>query len=392
MSRRVFTSAVLLLFVVMCCGIGVAATEKNNVRTTLFTKGDLLNDTENANLSQAFDSFRAPSLVEAKGVVVAIVEAHYKNTTDVHYVGLAAKSMKSDGGAWTNGTAIVFDHYDANISRLLSPTSIVDGGDIRVLVGGYGTSGAPLTDLADGYWKPRMAGGWISNGSDGQLEFKWSPVLSTSGITYDFWGYGSTDPKSFKQFLGGGGAGIQLDDGSYVLPTQALNKDKKRFSLVILARKTTYGWRTSNDMSDDDCIQPAVLEWKDKSLLMMTSCGDGSRRVYWSSGMGTWWTEEYDTLSRVWGNSRTRKGHGVQGGFVSATIGGQKVILVSQPVYSGEAGKEAGRLHLWLTDLQRIYDFGPISAGNENVAASTLLYAADKTPSSKEPKDVKGKL
>ncbi|EKF29497.1 trans-sialidase, putative, partial [Trypanosoma cruzi marinkellei] len=108
--------------------------------------------------------------------------------------------------------------------------------------------------------------------------------------------------------------------------------------------------------------------------------------------MGTWWTEEYDTLSRVWGNSRTRKGHGVQGGFVSATIGGQKVILVSQPVYSGEAGKEAGRLHLWLTDLQRIYDFGPISAGNENVAASTLLYAADKTPSSKEPKDVKGKL
>ncbi|EKG08280.1 trans-sialidase, putative, partial [Trypanosoma cruzi] len=56
-------------------------------------------------------------------------------------------------------------------------------------------------------------------------------------------------------------------------------------------------------------------------------------------------------------------------------IDGQKYILVSRPVYTVKNGKETGRLHLWLTDMQRIYDVGPISAENEDVAASTLLYA-----------------
>ncbi|EKF30331.1 trans-sialidase, putative [Trypanosoma cruzi marinkellei] len=168
----------------------------------------------------------------------------------------------------------------------------------------------------------------------------------------------------------------------YVLPIQALTHDGKKVSLVILAERTTDRWEFSKDKSPAGCIQPAVLEWKEGSLLMMTSCEDGSRRVYWTNDEGSLWIEEYDSISRVWGNSLKRKGHGVQGGFVSATIGGQKVILVSRPVYSENGDKETGRLHLWLTDMQRIYDVGPISAEGENVAASTLLYVADKMPPS----------
>ncbi|EKF29486.1 trans-sialidase, putative,160 kDa complement regulatory protein, partial [Trypanosoma cruzi marinkellei] len=41
----------------------------------------------------------------------------------------------------------------------------------------------------------------------------------------------------------------------------------------------------------------------------MVSCEDGSRRVYSAGKEGSLWIEEYDTLSRVWGNSRTRTGH-----------------------------------------------------------------------------------
>ncbi|EKF26931.1 trans-sialidase, putative, partial [Trypanosoma cruzi marinkellei] len=180
------------------------------------------------------------------------------------------------------------------------------------------------------------------------------------------------------------------DDGPYVLPIQALTHDGKKVSLVILAKRANHRWEFSDDESDEGCIQPAVLEWYDKSLLMMTSCEDGSRRVYWADEKGTLWKEFDDTISRVWGNSLKRTGHGVQGGFVSATIGGQKVILVSRPVYSETNGKEeTGRLHLWLTDMQRIYDVGPISAENENVAASTLLYATVKVSSSKEGEEEK---
>ncbi|KAF5224830.1 hypothetical protein ECC02_002135 [Trypanosoma cruzi] len=390
MSRRVFTSAVLLLLVVMmsCSSEATYGKEGNSRNGIIFKGGNSFSDAENKLLVQAFHSFRAPSLVYVNGVVVATVEAHYTNFTDnKSCVSLAARSMESDGGEWTNGTAIVFDHYDVKIDRLLSPTTIVDEEyrETNALVGGYGTSTTPLTEVADGkYWRPRMADGVVPHGTDDEekKEFKWNQVASTSGVPYDFWEDNSTNRDRFKQFLGGGGAGIKMeDDGRYVLPIQALKNNGKVVSLVILAKKTSYGWEFSNGTSREGCIQPAVLEWKDKSLIMMTSCDDGSRRVYWSSTMGNLWYEEYDTLSRVWGNSLKRTGHGVQGGFVSATINEQKVILVSRPVYSGEAGKEKGRLHLWLTDMQRIYDVGQISAENEDVAASTLLYATVEVPS-----------
>ncbi|EAN83900.1 putative trans-sialidase, Group VII [Trypanosoma cruzi] len=384
MSRRVFDPAVLLLlFVMMCCGSGAAPTEASNSgEKIIFEVNDSFSDSMNATLVQAFHSFRAPSLAYVSGVVVATVEAHYKNSTDQKScVSITAKSMKSSGGTWTNGTAIVFDHYDVKIDRLLSPTTIVDEKDAETnaLVGGYGTSTTPLTELAAGdYWMPRMADGVVPHYGDDEekKQFEWQN-RSTSGVPYDFWDGTSTKPKPFKQFLGGGGAGIRMEDESrYVLPIQALTHDGKNVSLVILANGTYYGWEFSKHTSHYGCIQPAVLEWKEKKLIMMTSCDDGSRRVYMADEKGTWWTEEYDTLSRVWGNSLARKGHGVQGGFVSATIDEQKYILVSRPVYSGEEGKqETGRLHLWLTDMQRIYDVGPISAENENVAASTLLYA-----------------
>ncbi|PWU95263.1 putative trans-sialidase [Trypanosoma cruzi] len=391
MSRRVFTSAVLLLlFVMMCCGSGAAPNEASNSgKKIIFQVNEAFSDSMNATLVQAFHSFRAPSLVYVDGVVVATVEAHYTNSTDQKScVSIAAKSMKSNGGTWTDGTAIVFDHYDVKIDRLLSPTTIVSGNgyETNALVGGYGTSTTPFTNLTAGdYWMPRMTDGVIPRYEDDEekKQFEWHN-RSTSKVPYDFWDGTSSKPKPFKQFLGGGGAGIRMEDKSrYVLPIQALTHDGKNVSLVILANGTYYGWEFSKDTSHYGCIQPAVLEWNDE-IIMMTSCDDGSRRVYLSSAMGNLWTEEYDTLSRVWGNSLKRTGHGVQGGFISATIDGQKYILVSRPVYSGEAGKETGRLHLWLTDMQRIYDVGPISAENENVAASTLLYATVKAPSLEE--------
>ncbi|KAF8294756.1 putative trans-sialidase, Group III [Trypanosoma cruzi] len=398
MSRHVFASAVLLFLVVMtsCSSESTYGKEGNSRNGIIFEGGDSFKDPETENLVQAFDSFRAPSLAYVNGVVVATVEAHYTNSTDKKScVSLAAKSMESSGGEWTNGTAIVFDHYDVKIDRLLSPTTIVDGNgyETNALVGGYGTSTTPLTEVTgDGkYWMPRIAAGLIPHDDEENKEFGWQSK-STSGVPYDFWGDYSTKPKRFKQFLGGGGAGIRMEDESrYVLPIQALKNDGKVVSLVILAKGFTYGWEFSNGTSHEGCIQPAVLEWESKDLVMMTSCEDGSRRVYLSGAMGNLWTEEYDTLSRVWGNSLKRTGHGVQGGFISATIDEQKVILVSRPVYSEKDKKETGRLHLWLTDMQRIYDVGPISAENENVAASTLLYATVEAQSLKKegPKEEK---
>ncbi|RNF04600.1 trans-sialidase, partial [Trypanosoma conorhini] len=113
---------------------------------------------------------------------------------------------------------------------------------------------------------------------------------------------------------------------------------------------------------------------------MVTSCDEGFYRVVRSRYRGEEWVEEDVVLSRVWGTSRARTGKGVRSGFVIATIGGKKLMLLTMPVYS--EGKEnqggKGRLHLWLTDRQRVYDVGPISAADEDAAASSLFYKSDK--------------
>ncbi|EKF27240.1 trans-sialidase, putative, partial [Trypanosoma cruzi marinkellei] len=196
--------------------------------------------------------------------------------------------MQSNGREWTDGTAIVFDHYDLKVDRLLSPTTLVDDNyETNALVGGYGTSTTPLTELGGKYWMPRMADGVVPREENGKLEFKWQS-RSTSEVPNAFWKGNSTNRNRFKQFLGGGGAGIRMeDDGPYVLPIQALTHDGKKVSLVILAKRANHRWEFSDDESDEGCIQPAVLEWYDKSLLMMTSCEDGSRRVYWANEEGS---------------------------------------------------------------------------------------------------------
>ncbi|EKF28981.1 trans-sialidase, putative, partial [Trypanosoma cruzi marinkellei] len=266
MSRRVVTSAVLLLVAIMFCGSGAVPTEASKSGDKIIFQGEeSFSDAENATLKQAFDSFRAPSLVYVNGVVVATVEAHYTNRTNgKSCVSIASKSMKSDGRTWSKGSAIVFDHYDVRIDRLLRPTTIVkeNGYEVNALVGGYDTSGAPLTNVDGGYWMPIIADGNVLRGKDDK-EFQWNHIKSTTKLQ-DVKDH-STKPKRFKEFLGGGGAGIKMEkDGRYVLPIQALKNNGKNVSLVILAEKSSSGWAFSSDTSRDGCIQPAVLEWEDE--------------------------------------------------------------------------------------------------------------------------------
>ncbi|EKG08737.1 trans-sialidase, putative [Trypanosoma cruzi] len=113
--------------------------------------------------------------------------------------------MEIDGGEWTKGTAIVFDHYDVKIDRLLSPTTFVDeedGYETNALVGGYGTSTTPLTEVTDDvYWAPRIAAGLIPHDDDDEenKEFEWQSP-STSGVPYDIWGITAASPNASNNF------------------------------------------------------------------------------------------------------------------------------------------------------------------------------------------------
>ncbi|EKF27254.1 trans-sialidase, putative [Trypanosoma cruzi marinkellei] len=217
-----------------------------------------------------------------------VVGAHYTNTADNKVcVGSAANSIDSDKRTCTKGSAIVFDHYDIKVDRLSRPTAIVYGEDIRALVGGYGNSGAPLTRVAgDDYWTPRMAEGDVPHDDEDEnkKEFAWHRRVASNLESFlkDL----KPIPEHIKQFLGAGGGGIRLEDNFSVLPIHALKDNGKAVSLVILAKGFAYGWEFSKDTSPAGCIQPAVLAWKERKLVRLALCEDGSRRVHTWDVMG----------------------------------------------------------------------------------------------------------
>ncbi|RNE96052.1 trans-sialidase [Trypanosoma rangeli] len=108
----------------------------------------------------------------------------------------------------------------------------------------------------------------------------------------------------------------------------------------------------------------------------ITSCDEGFYRVVESRDQGGECMEEDATLFRLWGTSRNRKGNVARSGFTTAEIETRKLMLLTMPVCSEDADNEEGKgyLILWVTDTRHVHDVGPISAADENAAASSLLY------------------
>ncbi|RNE99116.1 trans-sialidase [Trypanosoma conorhini] len=266
------------------------------------------------------------------------------------------------------------------VPRLVPPTTIVNESTVYLLLGQYVAAGpapangssAPYTDLL----LAKVAFDSSAKLSAQTRQIQWAD-------TYSLWPYFPTTIyyRSIVEVVGSGGTGVVLDDGTLTFPVQARKADGTVVSLVLQSRRPEEAWELSWGTTVSGCSNPAIAEWDRKygTLYMVTSCDEGFYRVVRSRYWGEEWVEEDVVLSRVWGTSRARRGNGVRSGFVVATIGGKKLMLLTTPVYSeGKDGKAQGRLHLWLTDRGRVYDVGPISAAEEDAAASSLFYKSDK--------------
>ncbi|EKF30732.1 trans-sialidase, putative, partial [Trypanosoma cruzi marinkellei] len=393
MSRRVFTSAVLLLlFVVMCCGIGgaVQAQGANSGQGSL-TK-PYFDWRDKNEVEETVSSLRVPSLVEVNGGVFAVAEAQC--TKDgCGFTGIASGLL-----TWTDGKTKDLDlsklkiqapdachlkgdkctyekaedaesHSNTKV-HVSRPTTVVHGSDIYMLAGNYSSEGAAAdvkaTDAVQ--WGLLLVRGNVSEENDKRICWR-----DTYGLP---WGLFNKQ-ESLTGLIGGGGSGVKLKDGPFVFPVEGTKKENNKTVSLIIYSSATESWKLSKGMSADGCSDPSVVEWNDGKLMMMTACDDGRRRVYESGDKGESWTEALGTLSRVWGKKKDGEAKNVGSGFITATIdddGTEKrnVMLVTLPVYSTENGKEKGKLHLWLTDNTHIVDIGPVSSDDD--AASALLY------------------
>ncbi|PWV19797.1 putative trans-sialidase, Group V [Trypanosoma cruzi] len=391
MSWRAFTSAVLLLLVVMWCGSGVVAEADGLApgQESLPSPSFAWRDKEEG---ETVDSLHVPGLVEMDGDVFAVAEAQLKEASKSGFTGISSELLTltdqeskeldttklktqvleecpAENKDSASQTGAQEDSQSRTKVRVSRPTTVVNGSDIYMFAGTYSfevTEGVDQTPAA-AKWGLLVASGKVSNdGSSDKKKIYWNDASVIPWTDFE------KRHESLTRLIGGGGSGVQMKDGALVLPVEG-TKDGKAVSLIIYSSEIGSG-KLSKGMSADGCSDPSVVEREKGKLMMMTACDDGRRRVYESGDKGDSWTEALGTLSRVWGNNQKRHEKGVRSGFITANIDGvdgakRTVMLVTLPVYS----KEKGVLHLWLTDNTHIVDIGPLS-GDDDVAASSLLY------------------
>ncbi|EKF38614.1 trans-sialidase, putative [Trypanosoma cruzi marinkellei] len=401
MSRRVFTSAVLLLLVVlMCCGSRTAAAvESVSEDTHLSQWVDIFVPNETQVLAEGEESksgvglsFNSPSLVIAGGVMAVLAEGIISNylssgkATFVYHSDIVAgyvnpaESWSSlvaeiNDVTWRAHTALGTVNEERHLGVARLPTTIAKGNKVFLLVGSY----IMIQDTKDDFWKLgntdiQLVEGEATQSTDGRQgkSIKWDEPKSLLG-QIDSQAVGDSDVL----WAGGGGAGVVMEDGTFVFPLQK-RKDNEFFSMIIYSTDDGNTWALSKGTLPASCRDPCITEWEKGQILMITDCNDG-QRVFESSNIGETWTEAIGTLSGVWINSSSSffwdKSLRAEA-LITATIEGRKVMLYTQRRYPTEEQK-GKRVHLWVTDNNRTFHLGPLAVDSivNKTFANTLLYS-----------------
>ncbi|RNE96005.1 trans-sialidase, partial [Trypanosoma rangeli] len=370
-------SVLLLLFVLLTCCGSQAAGSIPGTAINLFTGTTPITGAkweEMQCVEGSFRSLRVPSLVEVDGAVFAVAEAQCKNGVNSftgimsrHLKGIGSKPTEIPMGAGTGSFHTqLLKEGDKGMKDTMRPTTIVSGNNVYVLLRSCSRATQETREADRSGCKLLLVKGSVTEA--GEKKVRW-------GETHAM--YPDTRVRgSLTHLSAGGGSGTVMSDGTVVFPMQA-TKSGNNVLLVVRFTPIWNRWTPVVDTEGEGCHNPSIVEWgalDDRRIFMSAPCTDGSYYMYKSLVSFDYWSDG-TAISRVWGNSHDRKGEGVRSGFITATIDGKKVMLLTMPVYS-EKGE--GRLHLWVTDNARVHDVGPVSREGDDAAASSLLYRADK--------------
>ncbi|EKF98714.1 trans-sialidase, putative, partial [Trypanosoma cruzi] len=240
MSRRVFTSAVpLLLVVMMCFGSGAAAADEDLPAVPKYQ----LEEIADVNL----ESLGAPGLLKVGSDVFAVAEAQCKKDGEDTFTGVASQLLTLKGDNTPEEAlkdARVIQVLEEGISTegkkvdVSRPTATVKGSDIYMLVGKYsGNAGQASAAAQSGLL---LVKGTVSaEGGDSGKKIQWNVNQLPAGTLSE----GEHD--SSMQLIGGGGSGVKMNDGTLVFPVEGTKKDDdagkdgKNFSLFMYTLDTS---------------------------------------------------------------------------------------------------------------------------------------------------------
>ncbi|RNE95419.1 group II trans-sialidase superfamily [Trypanosoma rangeli] len=395
-----FLYSVQLLFCVLlvCCGGTAVYGEEGNTpkeaqtpeAVDLFVPRQTIVETQGQ--SQTRDSFAHPSLASAGGVLVALAEGniffqHPRNNqtlvtcADVvagyidpaeNWSSFVAEVSANEWKAHSIFNATTQEEHNDRVIYEVRPTTIAKGNKVFLLVGGYHQKYDPSSKK------------WTASSQD--LDLLVGEAMQDKVIQ---WGEPtslvpqikpSAKQRGLEQFVGGGGSGVVMEDGTLVFPVTArMTGDNETVSMIIYSKDDGKNWTLSHGMLPVGCTDPLIVEWEQGQLVMVAKC-DLLSNVFESRDMGATWREAVRTLTRVQPRFSPQLLQRVWtvASLTTATIAEKKVMLYTQKgAYFEET--VTYKLYLWVADNNRTFHLGPISIDTAVEVASdnALLQSND---------------
>ncbi|RNE95507.1 group II trans-sialidase superfamily [Trypanosoma rangeli] len=397
MCRHLFSFSVQLLCVLLICfGSAAVHAERNKPKQMQIPDpADLLVShrtiVETQGQSQTRDSFAHPSLASAGGVLVAFAKGNifFQHSRDIqtsvtysdvvaghvdsaeNWSSFVAKVRAKKWKAYNIFNTTTQEEHNDRVRYAVRPTTIAKGNKVFLLVGGYHQK----YDLSSKKWIASSQGLDLLVGEATQDKvIQWGKSTSLVPQIEP-----SAKQRGLDEFVGGGGSGVVMEDGTLVFPVTARNtENNKAVSMIIYSKDDGKNWVLPHGMLPVQCTEPLIVEWEQGQLVMVAQC-NFLLRVFESRDMGATWTEAVGTLTRVHPRVLPDSLQTADrvGSITTATIAGKKVMLYIQKEICRDDPLQAIASHLWVTDNNHTFHVGLISMDTDTMPTSgnTLLYS-----------------
>ncbi|RNE97128.1 trans-sialidase, partial [Trypanosoma conorhini] len=398
MSLHWLSSAVLLLFLLVCCGgsgagANAAETQEASKEVELFKPGEapVLAEGEESGSSTRYksvSSFYSHSLLDVNGVLVALAVGAHSNTRPEIWAKYSAYGANEklnedaalEGKAWKTQLVTKRPEAEGYLVSPFGPQALGKGNKIHLLLQKRRVAKEPSLQSDPG-WGLALIVGEVreSGGERGERRVSWEgprPLDSMLARQMQQRSWKVLQPASMSR-------GVAVGDATVLFPLMGTTNDETggRACTVMYSSDNGDNWGIpAAPVVAQDCDAATLLEWEGKLFMATSGSSQWRRRIFESGDKGKTWNEAAGPFSRLLGDAYALTMAYVASALTTATISGRSVLLYTtvMSVHSVERQRHHV-LHLWLSDGARTHDVGPISADDAGDAPfSSLLYTRDE--------------
>lgn len=277
--------------------------------------------------------FRIPFLeITNSGTLIAGADVRYVDNTDFNTIDLGIARSTDDGQTWTDKQIVHARATDHAHSRKMDGAILVDRHTGRIFLFALGLDLHWHLDATDNEHQSFM---YKYSDDDG---LTWSEEISLRHF-YD---------EDAILFFQGPGNGIQLEDGTLVLPIQRWVSKAHPIQVqagILYSKDHGATWHQSETLIPLRSSESAVVEYEANKV--MISCRDDfstGRHFYTTADLGTTWVP-HETTGTVWENG------GCQAAMIKIKApNGKSYGLYATPQHTSEVIWDRRKITLMATD------------------------------------------